>query len=393
MHLEAVNQYVEAEHGVVCSYSDDFLGYFGWPTVTRTDNDILFVAASGLRHAHVCPFGRTVICKSTDNGYTWTSPTVVNDLPLDDRDAGILSLGQNRLLLSWFTSDTRKLAIYTTYQDTKDKADALRYADGFRRITDGTVARWLGSWIRHSEDGGETWAPPVRVSVTAPHGPICMKGGALLYLGKLSNPSGVFDMRREGGILALKSDDEGRTWHKLGHVPLYPGTVAQHYHEPHVVALPDGKLIGLIRLQNKENAPPLETLGLVHFSLMQTTSDDGGESWTRAHPLGFHGSPPHLLWHTSGALVAVYGYRHPPYGQRAMLSRDGGITWFYNYILRDDGPDADLGYPSSVELNDGSILTVYYQKRHTSDEPCSLLWTRWKLKSNLALRQVSEKAG
>ncbi len=60
----------------------------------------------------------------------------------------------------------------------------------------------------------------------------------------------------------------------------------------------------------------------------------------------------------------------------------GGATWTYNYILRDDGPDSDLGYPASVELDDGSILTVYYQKRYSSDEPCSLLWTRWKLESN-----------
>ena len=47
-------------------------------------------------------------------------------------------------------------------------------------------------------------------------------------------------------------------------------------------------------------------------------------------------------------------------------------------ILRDDGPDGDLGYPSSAELDDGSILTVYYQKVASADK-CSLLWTRWKL--------------
>ncbi len=328
MRLEPVNQNIKAEHGVICSYPDDFFGYFGWPTVARLDDGsskgTLIVAASGLRNAHVCPFGRTVICKSTDNGRTWTSPTVVNDLPLDDRDAGIIPLGPNRLLLSWFTSDTRQYPIYTTYQDTKDKADAQHYANGFRRITDDIVAHWLGSWIRTSNDGGETWHDPVRVQVTAPHGPIQMPSGTLLYLGKLSNPNGTFDMRRIGGILALKSDDHGQTWHELGQVPLYPGTVGDHYHEPHVVALPDGKLLGLIRLQNKESAPPLENLGLVHFSLMQTTSEDGGQSWSTAQPLGFHGSPPHLLYHSSGTLVAVYGYRQPPFGQRAMLSHDGG---------------------------------------------------------------------
>ena len=76
--------------------------------------------------------------------------------------------------------------------------------------------------------------------------------------------------------------------------------------------------------------------------------------------------------------MAVYGYRLPPYGQRAMLSDDGGATWAYDYILRDDGHSEDLGYPASVELDDGSLLTVYYQKIASAEEKCSLLWTRWR---------------
>ena len=45
---------------------------------------------------------------------------------------------------------------------------------------------------------------------------------------------------------------------------------------------------------------------------------------------------------------------------------------------RDDAPDWDLGYPSTVELGDGSLFTVYYQ-RDAPDEHCSLLWSRWQL--------------
>ena len=32
-----------------------------------------------------------------------------------------------------------------------------------------------------------------------------------------------------------------------------------------------------------------------------------------------------------------------------------------------------------LELDDGSLLTVYYQKPTHVDEKCSLLWSRWKL--------------
>jgi hypothetical protein len=164
----------------------------------------------------------------------------------------------------------------------------------------------------------------------------------------------------------------------LGVVPLYPGTVGGHYHEPHLVELPNGKLIGMIRIQNAEDCAKLEDLGLIPFSIMQTESTDGGSTWTEPKPLGFHGSPPHVMRHSSGALVMVYGYRQEPFGERAAISRDEGQTWTHDLILRDDGPDSDLGYPATVELADGSLFTVYYQKA-AKGEKCSLLWSRWAL--------------
>jgi len=66
--------------------------------------------------------------------------------------------------------------------------------------------------------------------------------------------------------------------------------------------------------------------------------------------------------------VCVYGYRLAPFGERAMISGDGGKVWTYGYVLRDDGPDADLGYPASAELCDGSVTTVYDQKVRSAEE-------------------------
>jgi hypothetical protein len=94
--------------------------------------------------------------------------------------------------------------------------------------------------------------------------------------------------------------------------------------------------------------------------------------------IGAAGSPPHLLKHSSGAIVMVYGYRAQPFGERAKVSRDGGKTWSDEIILRDDAPSGDLGYPASVELPNGDILTIYYQQANAG-EKTSLLWTRWSL--------------
>ena len=50
--------------------------------------------------------------------------------------------------------------------------------------------------------------------------------------------------------------------------------------------------------------------------------------------------------------------------------------------LRDDGPDGDLGYPATAELDDGSLITVYYQKA-AAGENTSILYTRWNLPEDL----------
>ena len=373
MQLTQMDIKVEAEHGVVSSFADDFLGYFGWPTLAKMDDGTLVAVASGFRNEHVCPFGRNVFCTSADEGRTWSSPRVANDSPLDDRDTGVVCLGGDTLLLSWFTTDNRS----NGHRASPEVAPIWQRE--LARITDDKGARWAGAWICTSDDAGDSWKAPVRVPLTAPHGPIRLRSGALLYFGKDFGRNMDEFVTGVGAIAAMTSTDEGQTWKRLGSVPMCEGTEAGNYHEPHVAELADGKLVGLIRFATAAGEGDDDIMGLLKFSLLQSVSTDGGQTWSRAEPLGFHGSPPHLLAHSSGALVCVYGYRQEPYGERAMISRDGGDSWDYDFILRDDGPDRDLGYPSSVELADGSILTMYYQKIESADEKCSLLWSRWRL--------------
>ena len=62
-----------------------------------------------------------------------------------------------------------------------------------------------------------------------------------------------------------------------------------------------------------------------------------------------------------------------------MVSRDDGGTWDSDWVLDDSSPARDLGYPCSVELADGQLFTVYYQKIASREEKCSLVWVRWDL--------------
>jgi len=363
-------QSLVAEHGIVCRLPGERLGYFGWPTVARLEDGRLMVASSGLRSEHVCPWGKTVLNVSTDEGRTWSAPRVIQDSAIDDRDAGITDLGGGHLIVTWFRIDTREY-VNGTWPSEEERNS---WRPTLATWTDEQVDSLIGAWAMLSADSGATWTEPLRVPVTSPHGPIRLRSGEALYLGK---KYGARKEVHDATITAFVSADKGRTWEERGTVPCAAQTGPPNYHEAHVVELPSGRLVGMIRIENHSGIS-LEDAGIPSFSMMQTESDDGGRTWTTARPLGFHGSPPHLLRHSSGVLVLTYGFRQEPYGQRVAFSHDDGATWEHDWVIRDDGPDGDLGYPSTVEMPDGSLFTVAYQKV-PGDEKCSLLWSRWSL--------------
>ncbi len=363
-----MNLQLDVQHGVVASCPDEELGYFGWPSLARLDNGRLLVASSGLRTAHICPWGKTVINVSDDHGLSWSESRVINDSPIDDRDAGVVNLGDNKVLVTWFTSDTRQYW-------NKNNPERSAWGETLESWTDELVNEHLGSWCMRSDDNGANWGEPIRVPATAPHGPIKLANGNLIYLGKRYTN---LREHREGDIAAFLSTNDGQDWIELGGVPLATSTKTENYYEPHVVELTSGKLIGFIRVQNCRGGHAITDFGIPDTSIMQTESLDGGKTWSTAQALGFHAVPPHIMRHSSGVLVLTYARREDNYGQRVAFSHDEGQTWDYDYIIRDDGPDPDLGYPATVEMADGSLFTVYYQKMNAG-EHCSLLWSKWKL--------------
>ena len=352
---------IKAEHGIIRGYGNDTLfGYFGWPSVCRLGEHELLAAASGFRTGHIDPFGKSVCFSSSDDGRTWSEPQVVNNSPIDDRDTGLVALGGGRALLSWFAIDTRR------YLRVKTRHHLLRHAGrmDFTPLTDlweeEIVAANVGSFTRVREADGK-WGPRRVSPVTSPHGPVRLHDGTLLYLGNECRyaPGKAIWI---GEVSAVRSADEGATWEHLGTVPSPDdGKNA----ESHVLELPDGELLGAIRDDSK-------------FQVMLTRSTDGGKTWTPPEFL-VAGSPPALLLHSSGTIVMSYSWRGEKPGQRMAFSRDGGKTWSLDWILRDDGPDIDLGYPSTVELADGGLCTVYYQKFHADDLNCALMVSHWQL--------------
>lgn len=355
--------------------------YIGWPTIARAPEGTLYVAFSGDRDAHVCPFGKTFLVRSDNGGATWTEPALINDTPLDDRDAGLCACRDGTLLVTWFTahSDQRYLP-----PDAPPELSA-RWERKLASISEAELRRWThvdfgvarGHWLRRSLDGGRTWGPPLPAPATAPHGPIELSDGRLLFVGN----TGHDREHRTTAIVAAVSEDQGATWETLARIPMFPP-----YHgdapdglaylaEPHVVEVAPARLVAMAR---HEARPYRE--GRTACVLWQFESQDGGHTWSAPRPTDILGKPPHLLKLHDGRLLVTYGYRHPPFGQRACLSDDGGVTWdiAHEIVLRDDGPSDDLGYPATAQLDDGTLVTVYYQAEHLGEQT-ALMMTRWRL--------------
>ena len=141
-----------------------------------------------------------------------------------------------------------------------------------------------------------------------------------------------------------------------------------------------------------------------HPYIMESWSEDNGKTWT--YPTNIYaedensrgniiGGPTHLLRLENGKILCTYGYRQSKkMGIRAIISEDEGNTWGKPIILRNDGgylsslykkrfwqkqihPGNDVGYPVSIQLDDGEILTAYYIT--TKDQITSIETTKWEL--------------
>jgi len=334
------------------------------------------VVFSGDREAHICPWGKTQMVRSKDNGQTWTTPVTINNTPLDDRDAGIIETRNGTLVVSWFTS-----LMFTGKH---------MYRRHREKIPRETIDYWmddpqtLGGWIRRSEDNGETWGEPIGKLVSSPHGPIELLDGRLLYVG-VGGPLVEFQDDRGAykslAVMVLESQDDGRTWQKISTVP----RTLREISEVGVVETAQGRLIAMFRYEpSNENERYLQ----------QSESNDGGRTWSALHPTPMWGYPPHLIRLHNNWLLVSYGHRRKPFGQRACVSRDNGITWdVENEIEFSRAPKPsedphlwsghrkgyDLGYPTSVQLDDRTIFTVYYQIDKPGEKNPCLMGTHWRL--------------
>ena len=368
--------------GIVYRVTGNPFQYQAWPSVCSDETGRLYAVCSGHRLGHVCPFGKDLMFISDDGGESWSSPTIVNDTWLDDRDAGITYLGDGKMILSYFCHPTE--AYMTPWRDwvMHDAHEFGPVAEGMLECYEkfGADKNMAGTFIKRSLDYGKSWGEAIRTPVSAPHGPVKTLSGRLLYVGrefpgypnrymKMDYPEDKVAPDDKDRIFLCESFDDGESWEVLSKLPVKEGFPANVLCEPHLVEMPDGEIIVAIRAHDD---PAYDK-----FTIYFTSSKDGGKSWSELWGLGHIGSPPHLCLLKDGSVVVTYGRRSAPFGIRAVVSKDACRTFSEEFELW-SAPNGDLGYPATVQLDDGSLVTVHYQP-YGDDTRTSIVYTKWSL--------------
>lgn len=313
----------------------------GWKHVHPPDVELLangdLLASFREASEHLSPDGRIVTVRSTDGGKTWGDRLVVHEeANTDVRDASIGCLSDGTLILTDFVNG---------YYD-----GAGRYVG---RPADDYTGQPEGIYVARSTDHGKHWewlgdgpldpAPYSWIGTTErvlelPNGDLLMA----TYFVERGEPP----VRR--GCALYKSTDRGVTWSHVSVMADIPGVFLN---EPALIRTVTGRLIGMLR---RESGP----------TYYQVLSDDDGETWTEpvSSEIPARANPASLVSLPDGAVLCIYGSRHDVRGMYVVASYDNGESWDMEHrkVIRDDFPNWDIGYPSSVLLPDGRVLAVYY---------------------------------
>lgn len=340
---------------IVMTNTESHHAYFAWPTVAKLQNGRICVGASGYRVEHICPFGKGVLVFSDDNGETYSKPVPVFDTVLDDRDVGLCVFGKSGLIATTFNNPLE-------FQ-RENMPQTQECFDCINAISPEEEAEALGISFRISNDCGETFGRIYKSPVSSPHGPTVLNDGTVLWVGRrlgIHNHIEAHVINTETGEMTLRGE--------MG-IYKYEEFKDIFFYEPNALQLPDGRIICHLRAENED-----ESL----FTLYQTVSDDNGVTWSKPVQIvrDDSGAPAHIFRHSSGVLISTFSHRSKPYGIWAVFSEDNGEIWSDEFVIAEGRDTDDLGYPSTIELDNGELITVYYT-RENDYVPAVIMQQKW----------------
>lgn len=326
-------------------------GYF--PVLLRLQTGrLLVVYRWGASHINVK--GQLAVSWSDNDGKTWSTPMQVTSGADDHRNPAMVELPNGEILLAYCIMDG--------YDATGKK---------FRPTIKGIDPRTAKPlWLMRSRDHGATWSAPEELKGTdqlIKQEEMLNVFGKMAVMGDHSILLSLYSTPRDHNTTferIFRSTDAGHTWSMIS-------TIAKDVNETGILGLPGNHVIAALRT-NKEQ------------EILIAHSADGGKTWDTpvqvTQPMEHPGD---LIRLKNGDVLLTFGERNAPRGAVAILSHDNGRTWDAKtrVVLADDAPIVDCGYPSSVQLPDGRILTVYYKvdDAPTAPESTKLNAVIWRL--------------
>lgn len=211
-------------------------GYF--PVALRLqDGRIGVVLRGGAGHLGIK--GRLDMVFSSDEGKTWSKPTLVIDSPLDDRNPALGQAKDGTLVIG--------------YLRTANYDEQGRYNPNLHKP--------VTTWVTRSTDGGHTWSQSIPIDVTdiewgSPYGKILTLNDGTMLMALYGGP-----VRAPGeqapdldNSYVYRSTDHGKTWKRYA----TPGP--KQFNETALLRLASGKLLAAMRfkVEAKSGSPKAE---------------------------------------------------------------------------------------------------------------------------------------
>jgi len=305
------------------------------------DGRIGIVARGG--DFHVGERGTLVFLTSSDGGESWSHATTIADDGPDNRNPSFGVAADGTLIVSHATVDLYKAGNWDPVK--KGGSTNIRISR-----SEDCGATWSSSELMNGQ-GNEDWSGSGATGTNNPHSfyspygkMLTLADGTLLmeYYVMHKLPDG----RRNSAVFITRSKDGGRTW-------VDTVRIAEGHDETALCDLGNGHILAVMRT----------TYTTKPITLQQTESTDGGYTWSEPRIITGDGEyPADVIRLNDGRLLLTYGRREPPHGVQAMISHDDGKTWDteHKLFLGGDSSTRDCGYPSSVQLDTGEVVTAYY---------------------------------
>lgn len=292
-----------------------------WPNLTlMPDGEI--VAAVYNRPSHGGGCGDVELWVSADRGRIWTKRSVVSD---HSENPGYVrmnhAIGLNR--------QGDLIALVSGYHDKKQRT-------------------CLPIQVCITSDSGHTWKRHEINCKDIPFGDIVLGEDEILF--------GSASYEGKGGVYVYRSKDDGQTW---GDRTL----IMAEGNETALLRCRNGRWLAAVREGKWRTFPEDRSLFVsTDAPTYLLTSSDEARTWSGRRQMSFPGQhPAHLLELNDGTLILSCGSRIPGlFGVVLRYSTDGGKSWSEQRPLISISETADCGYPSSVQLEDGTIVTAYY---------------------------------